>query len=68
MCVEADFPADPADLAVAEVDPGQLTLAFQSLALSSVQATKGQGRITLTGRNAPVGAAGWPRCAATPFA
>ena len=57
VCVEADFPAD---LAVAEVDPGQLTQVFQNLALNSVQAMNGQGSITLTGRNAPVGAAGRP--------
>ncbi len=57
VCVDADFPAN---LAGAEVDPGQLTQVFQNLALNSVQAMKGQGRITLTGRNAPVGAPGRP--------
>lgn len=55
--VEADFPDD---LAIAEVDAGQLTQVFQNLALNSVQAMNGQGRIRLTARNVPVGAAGRP--------
>lgn len=55
--VEADFPGD---LAIAEVDAGQLTQVFQNLALNSVQAMNGQGRIRLTGRNVPMGAAGRP--------